>query len=549
MSSKKLKQFDIRDINESQSFIEYLPGKEDTIKRNTSTVKEEFHFQESKPKIILNDDEKISLNTTQDSQEIPKSLKKINIVDSYFDRLGYTKSHIALLVIVAFIFFVDGCEMSIINMIRTTLKDEWGLSAAETSFLASSIFLGFFIGSLFSAFINNQLGRKYPATAGLIIIWFFSTSCYFCNSYFYFLCLRICVGFGIGIMAPSLATLVTECLPTKFRSFVLNTIWILYPVGAIFICYLGILFTNDEGQLEWKNIFLVNSFTVLLALIGSFFIYESPRYLILMGQYEEAFFILDKFSPNLNTNLSVDEKYDIISQSEERKQMNEENKIKGRRRNSKQATFNLWEFFNNRYFTVTLLLAFLWYITSFVSYGILYILPKMLEERFKSKKSSFRGMASAMVIIVPCSIFRGIISELEFLGRRNAMKVGFVGCIFAGIACLVDPSNLVFSSGFMKFFINTSVGIVHVYTGEVYPISLRSFAIGFGNSITRMAGVIVPFACEFVYDYISPQAPFYMFILSAISGSIATMLLPFETMGKALDSFEETKEEKKTLNL
>jgi OCT family organic cation transporter-like MFS transporter 4/5 len=120
--------------------------------------------------------------------------------------------------------------------------------------------------------------------------------------------------------------------------------------------------------------------------------------------------------------------------------------------------------------------------------------------------------------------------------------------MMAGVICIYNVNHLSFFSGLLKFFINTSLGIVSVYTSEVYPTSLRSIALGFGNSITRMGGIITPFVCEIVGN-LFPNAPFYMFVVSSVTGVIACLLLPFETMGMALDSIDKENKSDSILKL
>jgi hypothetical protein len=52
-----------------------------------------------------------------------------------------------------------------------------------------------------------------------------------------------------------------------------------------------------------------------------------------------------------------------------------------------------------------------------------------------------------------------------------------------------------------------------------------------------MGGILTPFICEWASE-LYPNAPFYLFIGASITGVIACLLLPFETMGMALDSLE-----------
>jgi MFS family permease len=478
--------------------------------------------------------EDIKLNTSHGADNPnPNPIKKENILDLYLDRLGYTPFQIIMILIVCMIFFVDGCEMIIINLLLQSLQKEWGLNTLKRSLLSSAVFFGFFMGSFVSGYLTNKYGRKNPTVTGVITIWLFTSCSALCTCFSQLFTLRILVGVGIGIVVPAATSLITEIIPTKYRSFVLNILWILYPLGIIYICYISMFFIQNHEDLEWRKICFVNSYTSIIVIFIAFGLNESPRYLLLKQQYEQAFEILDKIGKSGGIILSKEEKEEMIKQNEEKLSQLE----------GVKTDFNVKGFFEKKYITVSLLLAYLWFISSFISYGLLYILPKIFDNMSKhDKMDSLKHMISAMFILFFCPLFRGIISELKFVGRKNAMIVGFVGSVISGFACILYVNHLSTFSGFLKFFINTSLGIVSVYTSEVYPTSLRAIALGFGNSLTRLGGILTPFICELV-ESIFAGAPFYMFIISSITGVIACLLLPFETMGMALDSLEKCQNE------
>ena len=118
------------------------------------------------------------------------------------------------------------------------------------------------------------------------------------------------------------------------------------------------------------------------------------------------------------------------------------------------------------------------------------------------------------------------------------MIFGYFGSVISIIFCIVFKENLFIYSGLLKFFINTSIGIVSVYTSEVYPTHLRSLALGFGNGLTRIGGITTPFLCEIMDGYIN-KGPFYMFSILSVVGIFTTYLLPYDTIGMQLDNIEE----------
>jgi sugar phosphate permease len=182
-----------------------------------------------------------------------------------------------------------------------------------------------------------------------------------------------------------------------------------------------------------------------------------------------------------------------------------------------------------------MLLFVIWFSTSFLSFGLLYSLPKLFDKvSNNNKQDSMRKMIKTMLLVSPSAIVRGYISELKFLGRKNTLALGFFGALVNSIICFSISNYLHFFSGMLKFSIHISSGTVSIYTSEVYPTEIRSFAIGFGTSITRIGAFLSSFACE-ISDSFTPKGSFIMFGITSFISWICSLSLKHETLGKPLD--------------
>jgi sugar phosphate permease len=129
-----------------------------------------------------------------------------------------------------------------------------------------------------------------------------------------------------------------------------------------------------------------------------------------------------------------------------------------------------------------------------------------------------------MYILILCPLLRGFITELEFFGRKKTMALGFMGAMLISICCILDDNYLSFKLGSLNFFINISLGLVSVYTSEVYPTRLRSEALGIGNAFTRIGGITAPFICETVERIIYKGSFFVFAFIGFISAIISFRL-------------------------
>lgn len=172
--------------------------------------------------------------------------KQVDGLEAYLERVGYTSFHYKLILIISIIYFYVGCEFISINIMLSTLEKEWSLTSRQLSSLASSVFIGVFISSILAGNINNRYGRRIPSILACILLSTFSVASCLANSLNQMLVIRIIIGFGIGFIIPGTTSLLTECIPKHNRSFTLNAVWSLYPLGIIYVCYIAMIFTKKN---------------------------------------------------------------------------------------------------------------------------------------------------------------------------------------------------------------------------------------------------------------------------------------------------------------
>jgi len=265
---------------------------------NTSDKGDNNYILKFDKKAVLNSNENLNSNINFESNynnenELIYSTSTEHFkIDSHFEKIGYNFFHYRMLLIISLIFFVDSCEMSNVNMLLSSIQKDLNLNTFQKSSLSSSIFIGFFIGSFLSGFTTNKYGRLKPIKYGVVLIFIFSFLTSVSKSISQLIMMRILSGLAIGTVVPACKTLVTECIPSTMRSFVLSIIWILHPVGTVYICLIA-LNCVDGKDFNWRKVFMINSLNSFGLIILTQFLSESPRYLLKNGKSEEAIELLD----------------------------------------------------------------------------------------------------------------------------------------------------------------------------------------------------------------------------------------------------------------
>lgn len=204
---------------------------------------------------------------------------------------------------------------------------------------------------------------------------------------------------------------------------------------------------------------------------------------------------------------------------------------------------NYSDLFNDSNLKLSVILFIKWYIVSYVYYGLIYILPQILEkvQTVKTVKQSvltveqydeiIGDIIMSCVFEIPSDFANAFLPNISYLGRLGAINVGYVTSILFSIMCYMVPSQMPLYASLLKATINISFNILYIYTAEAYPTYMRATALGVCNFFCRFGGFTCPFLNEFMFLR-NPLYPYIGFFLASLLGMIMTFALPFETLGR-----------------
>ena len=91
-------------------------------------------------------------------------------VAARLERLPMTSYQRMLFGVIATAWFFDSMDLGIMTFVLGSIKTEFGLSAAQTGLLASSSFVGMFLGAAIAGMLADRFGRK-PVFQLSMIFW------------------------------------------------------------------------------------------------------------------------------------------------------------------------------------------------------------------------------------------------------------------------------------------------------------------------------------------------------------------------------------------
>lgn len=173
---------------------------------------------------------------------------------------------IVVLTLCLLINVLDGYDLQAAAYTSTSIMAEWHVA---TGAMGLSIFsvgvLGVGLGSLALAPIADRFGRRPSVLAGLLLITAGMLTVAVAATPLQLSALRFVTGLGIGILLPTLNTLVAEYSPAAWQSLAVSVYATGYPIGAALS---GTLAPTLIGHSGWRSVYAAGGAVSLLLLLA-----------------------------------------------------------------------------------------------------------------------------------------------------------------------------------------------------------------------------------------------------------------------------------------
>lgn len=365
---------------------------------------------------------------------------------------------------------VDGFDVLAMSFTAPLIAREWGIDPATLGVLLSAGLVGMGAGALFISPIADVIGRRAvvilstvimsvgmfasAATTGVLELW---------------LC-RFATGLGIGGVLASGNTLLAEYAPTRWRDFVISTMVIGYPVGAIIG---GSIFAVLVSLYGWRSAFVFGGLcsTVLVPLI-------------LLYLPELLDFILSR--RRSNTLAQVNSVLRRLGRTALTALP-----VLPREETDTKAIIGVFE---PRFIKSTILIVLSYFMLMFSFYFVVSWTPKNLVDLgFTPEQGIF-----ALVLLNLGGIFGGLTFGY-FAGRSGARALApyMLFALFAvivGFGLLQTGVFAMMATAFIVgFFLMGSMASLYIIVPYVYPPKVRNTGTGLAIGIGRIGAMVGPY--------------------------------------------------------
>ena len=173
---------------------------------------------------------------------------------------------------------LEGYDMQALSFTTPAILNEWQITPAEFSYVATAHLIGYFVGAMVLSFFGDRFGRKNIIVTGAMIFGAFTFAAGFATSPQELYVLRLGAGIGLGGAIPSGIALAAEYMPHRLRATIIGLMYVGYNIGAGLGGFIAGWTIADYG---WPSVFLIGGTAAVPMFAGlAYALPESVRFLI-----------------------------------------------------------------------------------------------------------------------------------------------------------------------------------------------------------------------------------------------------------------------------
>lgn len=423
-------------------------------------------------------------------------------VHNLSDHAKFNGFHGMVLFWCALIIIFDGYDLAVAGIALPSIMKEMGVTPATAGYMVSSALFGMMFGAIFLGTIADKIGRRWAIVICIVLFSVFTALAGLTHDPIAFSTTRFLAGLGIGGVMPNVVAQMTEYSPRKMRSTLVTLMFSGYAVGGMLAAVLG------KGLIEtygWSYVFFAAVAPVLLIPFVLKSMPESMPFLIKMGRIDELKKIVSRMEPSYTP--SANDTFELPS-------------------SHKASSAPVGKLFQDGrgFSTIMIWVAF------FMCLFMVYALSSWLTKLMASAGYSL-GSALTFVLVLNFGAMIGAIGGGWLADRFNIKYV--LMCFYALAAVSITLLGVKMPTELLFFVVGlagaSTIGtqiLTYAYTGQFYPMSIRSTGIGLASGMGRSGAILAPIVIGTLVGMALPlQQNFIAIAIPAVIAVIAVGLV------------------------
>ena len=418
------------------------------------------------------------------------------------DDARFNRFHGLVLFWCALIIIFDGYDLAVVGIALPSIMKDLGVDPTQAGFMVSAALFGMAFGAIFLGTLADRIGRRCSIVVCITLFSVFTAVAGLTRDPMLFAASRFLAGLGIGGVMPNVVAHMTEYAPKKVRATMVTLMFSGYAVGGILAALLGKGLIESYG---WQSVFFAAALPLLLIPFILKSLPESMPFLLAKGRHDELKRIAARVEPSYQPQASD--------------QLTVPTKDKAQGAPTRQL------FAEGRGFsTVMFWTAF------FMCLFMVYALSSWLTKLMAGAGHSL-GSALTFVLVLNVGAIVGAVGGGWLADRFHIKTV--LASMYALAAVSVSllgfamPQELLFIVVALAGASTIGTQIVaNAYTGQFYPMAIRSTGLGFALGIGRGGAILAPIVIGVLVGLQLPlQQNFYAIAFPGVIGMLAVLLI------------------------
>ncbi len=418
------------------------------------------------------------------------------------DEARFNPFHGHVLLWCALIIIFDGYDLAVAGIALPSIMKEMGVEPTKAGFMVSSALFGMMFGAIFLGTIADRIGRRWAITICIALFSVFTAAAGLAKDPLTFATVRFLAGLGIGGVMPNVVAHMTEYSPKKMRATLVTLMFSGYAVGGIVAALLG------KGLIEtygWQSVFFAAGLPVLLIPFILKSLPESMPFLLARGRHEELKLIASKLEPGYRP--AATDRFAVPAED-------------------KADSAPIKHLFGEGrgFSTVMFWIAF------FMCLFMVYALSSWLTKLMAGAGYSL-GSALSFVLVLNVGAMVGAIGG-GWLADRFHIKV-VLAAMYALAAVSITLLGFKMPTEALFLVVGlagaSTIGtqiVANAYTGQFYPMAIRSTGLGWALGIGRSGAILAPIVIGVLVGMALPlQQNFIAIAIPAVIGMVAVLLI------------------------
>ncbi|QYB01187.1 sugar porter family MFS transporter [Rhodococcus sp. USK10] len=426
-----------------------------------------------------------------------------------------------------------GYDTGVINGALAPLKEDLQLTSFTEGLVVSILIFGAAIGALIGGRMSDRYGRRHNILVLAIIFMIGTIGCVLSPTWEILALFRFVLGLAVGGASATVPVYLAEISPAERRGSVVSRNEVMIVCGQFAAFVINAVIFNIWGEHEsvWRFMLLIAVAPAIVLFAGMLRMPESPRWLMSQDRHDEALAVL----------LQVRSPERARAELEEVQALAEEEKLA-----QTGGPADLSVKWIRRLIFIGVGLGVFQQATGINS--VMYYGTQLLGDAgFSSNAAIVANTLNGLFSVL--GVLTGI-ALINRIDRRKMLIGGFVLTttfhLLVGLSAFLLPDGtakayfiLVFVVLFVFSMQGTIGPLVWLMLSEIFPLKIRSFAIGVCIFMLWIANAIVALVFPPLVAALGIAATFFIFAgLGVLALVFITTQVP-ETRGRSLEELEE----------